>query len=119
MGTSIGTSIGSKDPPPTYSSSLMEGWLKKRSGGNKHVWQDRFFVITNEDTLLYFGSDAKEKLKGTIEIGEIAKVELAKEGKGSDDGCRLNIHLKDTDRVFALIADSTGIAKKWQSMLET
>lgn len=54
---------------------------------------------------------------GTISCADIKMVEAATHGKGSEDGCRLNIELRGAERIFELLAESASQCQEWVRLL--
>lgn len=102
---------------------LHTGLLSKKSTKNRHLWQKRFFVLRDIGLLYYndkavFDAGGLSGARSIIRRSEILHVEVAKSGKGSEQGRRLNLSLKDHDRVFELMADTREACEEWVSQIK-
>eukprot|EP00808_Paulinella_micropora_P026382 g59044.t1 len=103
---------GQRDYPITAPAAPPEEWgfyLRKRSHANRHLWQTRFFMYKPADSRLktrpclsWYFSDKQAGLKGSAPSGapkgvlffdQIRSVRRPKRGKGSENGCRLDVLL--------------------------
>lgn len=95
------------------------GDMSKKSSMNRHLWQARYFVLT-EAGLIYF-KDREEfealRWRGCIPLNKISQVIVASVGKGSESGRRINLLLVGHEKVFELMADGREACLMWAACI--
>ena len=112
------TATAAAAPVPTaliqqYGALLHSGVLKKKSHSNRHSWHSRVVALF-ERALIYFEKGAALDSSATVAAARghlapagFAGVELAKSGRGSENGCRFNLRLAD-GRLYEFFVEQSG-----------
>jgi len=100
---------------------LINGPLKKKATLSRHMWQPRYFVL-HPDRIAYYKNekDANDK-KGASSLlcCDIEKAVRAESGKGSEDGCRLNLQMKENHhrKMIELMSETPEACVIWCALI--